>query len=805
MNVLLLGWVLALAPGDDVVFREGLVIDPPGKFERSILHQDAIEAAIVAGRVPSPKAGDVVTLPDGKTLAWQPIRAGEDGWFAAPALEKGGYVFVSVESPAERVMILDASGHSLVYVNGVPRAGDPYQLGIVHVPVALRAGVNGFLFPCARGRMRASLAAPAKPIAFDASDTTLPDATGRGILGGIVVRNASREPASDLAIEARVGETSHRSSVPVLASLSARKVAFELDDSRLSGATSSEVALRLLRGSEVLDETRVSLRVRKLEQSRRVTFRSALDGSVQFYAVNPAVRSSAPPALVLSLHGAGVDAMAQADSYAAKSWATIVAPTNRRPYGFDWEDWGRLDALEVLDLARPGTDPRRVYLTGHSMGGHGTWQIGATFPDRFAALGPSAGWPSFAGYAGAAQFDGGTPIESVLHRAISPSDTLALSRNYLQHGIYVLHGDADDNVPVTQAREMRDRLATFHHDFVLFEQPKAGHWWDASDEPGVDCVDWAPMFDFFARHALPSDDAVRDVDFTTMNPAISSRCHWAEILAQAHSLQPSKVALRVDPGKRRIVGTTENVARLALDLEALARGGPVAVDLDGTKIDGIAWPDRDRLWLAREGEPWKVSGEPAASLKNPKRAGPFKEAFRNRVTFVYGTHGSDEENAWAFAKARYDAETFAYRGNGSIDVVPDSALDPAREPDRNVVLYGSADVNGAWSRVLGDDALVVRRGVVRIGERELRGDDLACLFVRPRRGSDVASVGVVAGTGAIGQRLCDRLPIFLSGTAYPDVFVAGPDVLSKGVEGVRAAGFFGPDWSVAGGDFAWRN
>ena len=31
---------------------------------------------------------------------------------------------------------------------------------------------------------------------------------------------------------------------------------------------------------------------------------------------------------------------------------------------------------------------------GHSMGGHGTWNIGVTFPDRFAAIGPSAGWIS---------------------------------------------------------------------------------------------------------------------------------------------------------------------------------------------------------------------------------------------------------------------------------------------------------------------------------------------------------------------------------------------------------------------------
>jgi len=74
-------------------------------------------------------------------------------------------------------------------------------------------------------------------------------------------------------------------------------------------------------------------------------------------------------AFVLSVHGAAVEATNQAGSYENKSWAHIVAPTNRRSYGFDWEDWGRLDALEVMaDFTRRyPTDPERVYLTGHSI------------------------------------------------------------------------------------------------------------------------------------------------------------------------------------------------------------------------------------------------------------------------------------------------------------------------------------------------------------------------------------------------------------------------------------------------------
>jgi hypothetical protein len=98
----------------------------------------------------------------------------------------------------------------------------------------------------------------------------------------------------------------------------------------------------------------------------------------------------------------------------------------------------------------------------------------------------------------------------------------------------------------------------------------------------------------------------------------------------------------------------------------------------------------------------------------------------------------------------------------------------------------------------------VRQGKVQVGEREETGDDLACLFVQPRPGSDMASVGVVAGTGLAGMRLTDRLAYFVSGAGYPDCVVLGPEVLAQGSAGVRAAGVFGQDWGVTSGEFVWR-
>ncbi len=42
-------------------------------------------------------------------------------------------------------------------------------------------------------------------------------------------------------------------------------------------------------------------------------------------------------------------------------------------------------------IAQYRIDPERVYLTGLSMGGHGTWELAMTYPDLFAALAPVCG------------------------------------------------------------------------------------------------------------------------------------------------------------------------------------------------------------------------------------------------------------------------------------------------------------------------------------------------------------------------------------------------------------------------------
>jgi poly(3-hydroxybutyrate) depolymerase len=795
------------AAGSEVTIREGLVVAALGTYGRSAVPTDFLAWQLAAGTFKEPHEGDLLGPDDSnRTQTWTRLEAGTDGWMQNRALN-GGYFWVVVFSERARTMILDASGYYVARINAEPRGGEKYGTDCVRHPVHLRAGRNTMLFQGERGRLRARLFDPPAPLFFTDNDPTLPDlvigeAGTRWV--GVRLVNATDETIDRIEVSYETaGKTATATIQATVPPLMARKLAIPLalESPAAEGPATVTLWARARAGRRQVATPPCALRLKAVPPSAHHvrTFVSEIDGSVQYYAVAPLVAAGPSPAgvrpaLVLSLHGASVEAVNQARAYKSKDWAWIVAPTNRRPYGFDWEDWGRLDAMEVAeDAARLfNTDPARTYLTGHSMGGHGTWQIGATLPDRWAAIAPSAGWHSFSSYGGGPTYKDPTPVEKMLVRANHPGETPALARNMLHYGVYVLHGDKDDNVPVAQARFMRELLAKFHGDFSYYERPGAGHWW------GDECVDWPPLFEFLRRHTRQETTAVDHIEFVTANPGISASSNWVTIVEQQHPLEYSRVTIDRDPKTGAVKGTTENVARLAV---ALAGDRPSwSIDLDGTRLtcDGTTL-----LQLERDAAGWHVLATPDPARKNPQRAGGFKDAFRHHVVLVYGTLGTADENARAFNKARFDAETFWYRGNGSVDIVPDKAFDADKDPDRNVVVYGNADTNAAWKALLGNTPVEVRNGRARIGDREFAGSDLGGYFIRPRPNSLIASVAAVAWTGASGWIAAGPVQYFISGAGFPDLLLFSTDMLRRGTRGVHAIGWFGNDWSVERGEFAW--
>jgi hypothetical protein len=230
----------------------------------------------------------------------------------------------------------------------------------------------------------------------------------------------------------------------------------------------------------------------------------------------------------------------------------------------------------------------------------------------------------------------------------------------------------------------------------------------------------------------------------------------------------------------------------------------VTIELDGSKVEVRRGPAAARIGLARGGNGWTL-GEPGVpGLKGPLRSGGFKDAFRHGFVFVYGTKGDAAEDARGFGKARFDAEMFWVRGNAGIEIVPDTAFDPAKDKDRSVILYGNADTNAVWTRLLAGSPVEVRNGRARIGEKRYAGSDFAAYFVRPRPGSDVASVGAVAWTGKAGWIAASPGQYFISGAGFPDLMLVSAEALRSGTDGIRVIGWFGNDWSLEHGDMVWN-
>ncbi len=120
--------------------------------------------------------------------------------------------------------------------------------------------------------------------------------------------------------------------------------------------------------------------------------------------------------------------------------------------------WQSVKLVALLDeiAEKYKVDPDRVYVTGLSMGGFGTWRLAALVPQRLAAIVPICG--------------GGEPL---------------LAKHFAHLPVWVFHGAKDSVVPIRRSEEMVEAIKKCggHPKFTVY--PDAGHnsWTKAYDNP----------------------------------------------------------------------------------------------------------------------------------------------------------------------------------------------------------------------------------------------------------------------------------------------------------------------------------
>ena len=248
-----------------------------------------------------------------------------------------------------------------------------------------------------------------------------------------------------------------------------------------------------------------------------------------------------------------------------------------------------------------------------------------------------------------------------------------------------------------------------------------------------------------------------------------------------------------DPRVGTVRISTDNVERLSLALGDLLPQDEAKIQIDDIAISA---PAESAVYLSKaEDGKWELTESPSLWSKGPHRSGPLKLGFDKRMVWVYGTSGSDEENAAILAKVRYDSQVWWYRGNGNAMIVPDSEFDPDQLAGRNIILYGNADTNSAFSHLLKDCPIQANRGEIRIGDKAHPGD-LGALFIYPRLGSDENLIGVIGSTSVKATRMNFQAQYFISGVACPDYVLFGIETLSRGMTGVLEAGYFDNEWKL---------
>ncbi len=137
---------------------------------------------------------------------------------------------------------------------------------------------------------------------------------------------------------------------------------------------------------------------------------------------------------------------------------TVIPQSEKRTWKADSEDGKR--ALAILDEVTKAykTDPKRVSLTGLSMGGFGTWSMAAAYPEKWAAIVPICG--------------GGSTSSAEKIKDIPT---------------WVFHGDKDTAVKVDASRSMVEALKKAGGSPKYTEYPGVGHnsWDNAYADKGL--------------------------------------------------------------------------------------------------------------------------------------------------------------------------------------------------------------------------------------------------------------------------------------------------------------------------------
>lgn len=142
----------------------------------------------------------------------------------------------------------------------------------------------------------------------------------------------------------------------------------------------------------------------------------------------------------------------------------VISPQCPEHIRWSTDNWFESFYTEIK--AKYRIDTNRVYLTGMSLGGSGTWYLAAKYPDIFAAIAPMSGFTSHMDYID-------SNIDKLIHIPI-----------------WAFHGKIDNVVPFEETERIIKKLEGKNMDLLFTIEPEVGHWINWLVYPNQEIYDW---------------------------------------------------------------------------------------------------------------------------------------------------------------------------------------------------------------------------------------------------------------------------------------------------------------------------
>jgi dienelactone hydrolase len=422
----------------------------------------------------------------------------------------------------------------------------------------------------------------------------------------------------------------------------------------------------------------------KVKRGRiKAGYLSGIDSTYQPYdiVIPQSYDASRKYALVLSLHGYQNEIQKYSDLAGNKaipdSFHVITAALYGRRNHF-YLGAAEEDVLTVMNIVQSqySIDPDRIYLTGSSMGGYGTWFIGLNYPDLFAAVSPVCA---------PAIFQGTKFVQS-----ISPIEYIS-NAQHLPARIY--HGAIDSTVNVNNSRQMAGKLKEMNYDYVYTEYPDVGHdsWTNADAD-----TNRLPWLLKYTRNLYPV--SVKHKTFYLRY----GKAYWLRITGKKNWNEFCEIRGEIT-GKNEINLHTDNISSFFIDLKHpdLNSKEPLKIVINdssyvtGKYSEGIAFHvSKDSTWI-------QGTSNGSGLMKRQRLEGPFNAVEMNKFLLVYGTGKPDR--AGLLKKIGTLLQKSYSSSDMEIKLVPDTlVVQEQLAKTNNLYLIGSPDENEYLKEIISD-------------------------------------------------------------------------------------------------------